>query len=161
MHEHMLNWMTLHQARKIFHLLPIIRLRNTDTPHSTQDSSFSFTTSSMIFTKPIFTEFKNFQRQYAENSYTEFHPHRSRNTERTSINSLQQLPFKPRVSNPRAARLYYAVRSHISTLCIVLYCGRVPAANAPGCTAAEGLLYKPWSLVVPTCPARCLHQRPY
>ena len=26
---------------------------------------------------------------------------------------------------------------------IVLYCGRVPAANAPGCTAAEGLLYKP------------------
>ena len=24
----------------------------------------------------------------------------------------------------------------------VLYCGRVPAANAPGCTAAEGLLYK-------------------
>ena len=27
--------------------------------------------------------------------------------------------------------------------CIVLYCGRVPAANAPGCTAAEGLLYKP------------------
>ena len=25
---------------------------------------------------------------------------------------------------------------------IVLYCGRVPAANAPGCTAAEGLLYK-------------------
>ena len=30
----------------------------------------------------------------------------------------------------------------------------------PGCTAAEGLLYKPWSLVVPTCTARCLHQRP-
>ena len=43
---------------------------------------------------------------------------------------------------------------------IVLYCGRVPAANAPGCTAAEGLLYKPWSLVVPICTARCLHQRP-
>ena len=43
---------------------------------------------------------------------------------------------------------------------IVLYCGRVPAANAPGCTAAEGLLYKPWSLVVPTCTARCIHQRP-
>ena len=44
--------------------------------------------------------------------------------------------------------------------CIVLCCGRVPAANGPGCTAAEGLLYKPWSLVVPTCTARCLHQRP-
>ena len=44
--------------------------------------------------------------------------------------------------------------------CIVLYCGRVPAANAPGCTASEGLLYKPWPLVVPTCTARCLHQRP-
>ena len=43
---------------------------------------------------------------------------------------------------------------------VVLYCGRVPAANAPGCAAAEGLLYKPWSLVVPTCTARCLHQRP-
>ena len=40
---------------------------------------------------------------------------------------------------------------------LVLCCGRVPAANAPGCTAAEGLLYKPWSLVVPTCTARCLH----
>ena len=40
-----------------------------------------------------------------------------------------------------------------------MYCGRVPAADAPGCIAAEGLLYKPWSLVVPTCTARCLHQR--
>ena len=28
--------------------------------------------------------------------------------------------------------------------CIVLYCSWVPAASAPGCTAAEGLLYKPW-----------------
>ena len=37
---------------------------------------------------------------------------------------------------------------------ILLYFGRVPAANAPGCTAAEGLLYKPWSLVVPTCTAK-------
>ena len=44
---------------------------------------------------------------------------------------------------------------------IVLYCGRVSAANAHGCTAAECLLYKPWSLVVPTCTARCLHQRPW
>ena len=43
---------------------------------------------------------------------------------------------------------------------IVLYCGRVPATNAPGCIAAEGLLYKSWSLVFPTCTARCLHQRP-
>ena len=41
---------------------------------------------------------------------------------------------------------------------LVLYRGRVPAANATGFTAAEGLLYKPWSLVVPTCTARCLHQ---
>ena len=43
---------------------------------------------------------------------------------------------------------------------IVLYCGRVPAANAPACTAADGLLYKPWSLVFHTCTARCLYQRP-
>ena len=43
---------------------------------------------------------------------------------------------------------------------IVLYCGRVPVANATGCIAAEGLLYKPWSLVVPTCNARCHHQKP-
>ena len=43
--------------------------------------------------------------------------------------------------------------------CIVLYCGRVPAANAPGFTVAEGLLYIHWSLVVPTYIARCLHQR--
>ena len=45
-------------------------------------------------------------------------------------------------------------------LSIVLYCGRIPAANFLGCTAAEGLLYKPWSLVIPTCTARWLHQRP-
>ena len=38
--------------------------------------------------------------------------------------------------------------------CIVLYCGRVPAANA------SELLYKPWTLVVHSCIARCLHQRP-
>ena len=44
--------------------------------------------------------------------------------------------------------------------CVVLYCGRVPAANAPGCILAEGLPYKPWSLVVPICITRCLHQRP-
>ena len=47
----------------------------------------------------------------------------------------------------------------LSSRCIVLYCGRIPAANAAGCTAAEGLLYKPWSLVVPTWTARCPHQR--
>ena len=33
---------------------------------------------------------------------------------------------------------------------VVLCCSRVPAANAPECTAAQGLLYKPWSLVIPT-----------
>ena len=38
-------------------------------------------------------------------------------------------------------------------LLLVMLCGRVPAANAPGCTAAEGLLYKPWSLVFPICTA--------
>ena len=43
---------------------------------------------------------------------------------------------------------------------MVLYCGRVPAANAPGCTAAEDLFYKHWSLVFPTCTTSCLHQRP-
>ena len=36
----------------------------------------------------------------------------------------------------------------VAAYCIV-YCGRVPTAEAPGCTAAKGLLYKPWSLVVP------------
>ena len=50
--------------------------------------------------------------------------------------------------------------SNLSKLHQYLYCGRVPAANAPGCTAAEGLLYKPWSLVVPNCTVTCLHQRP-
>ena len=30
----------------------------------------------------------------------------------------------------------------LNRYCIVLYCGRVPAANAPGCTAGEGLFYK-------------------
>ena len=41
-----------------------------------------------------------------------------------------------------------------NALNFVLYCGRVQAANSRGCTATEGLLYKPWSLVVPTCTAR-------
>ena len=54
----------------------------------------------------------------------------------------------------------YTDASQCYVYCIVLYCGRVPAANAPGCTAAEDLLYKPCSLVAPTCTARCLHQRP-
>ena len=42
---------------------------------------------------------------------------------------------------------------------IVLYCIVVGSRRLmpPGCTAAEGLLYKPWSLVVPTFTARCLH----
>ena len=59
--------------------------------------------------------------------------------------------------------MHYACKKCITltTKTIVLYCGRVTAANAPGCTAAEGLLYKPWSLVSPICTARCLHQRPY
>ena len=39
--------------------------------------------------------------------------------------------------------LFLIVRTRI--FCIVLYCDMVPAANAPGCTAAENLLYKPWS----------------
>ena len=38
-----------------------------------------------------------------------------------------------------------------------LYLDRVPATNASGCTAAEDLLYKPWSTVVLPCSARCLH----
>ena len=41
---------------------------------------------------------------------------------------------------------------------VVLYCGTVLAANATGCTAAYGLLYKPWTSVVPNCTARCLQQ---
>ena len=48
---------------------------------------------------------------------------------------------------------------HVKQYLQVLYCGRVQAANAPWYTAAEGLLYKPWSLVFPTCTARCLHQK--
>ena len=57
---------------------------------------------------------------------------------------------------------FFLVRYFLPTQsrCNVMLCGRVPAANAPGCTAAEGLLYKPWSLVLPTRTARCLHQRP-
>ena len=57
-------------------------------------------------------------------------------------------------------RIHCIVLYCIVLYCIVLYCGRVPAAKAPGCTAAEGLLYKPWSLLVPTCTARCTHHRP-
>ena len=60
-------------------------------------------------------------------------------------------------------RLYFkCVSANMSSkhLRIVLYCSRVPTANASGCTAVGVLLYKPWSLVVPNCTARCLHQRP-
>ena len=40
----------------------------------------------------------------------------------------------------------FTYMAYMST--ILLYCGRVPAANARGCTTAEGLLYKPETLVV-------------
>ena len=40
-------------------------------------------------------------------------------------------------------------------------CNRVPAANAPGCTAAEGLLYKPWSLVFPSARDPTSERRNY
>ena len=54
--------------------------------------------------------------------------------------------------------IVFLVVCHISSqYCIVLHCGTVPAANAPGCIAAEGLLYKPWSLVVPTCTVNLRH----
>ena len=36
-------------------------------------------------------------------------------------------------------------RCFLTVSCIALYRGRVPAANALGCTAAKGLLYKPRS----------------
>ena len=65
------------------------------------------------------------------------------------------------VRRPQSSR-HFLIKFVITRVlyCIVLYCGRVPAANVPGCTAAEGLLYKPWYLIFPTCTARCLHQRP-
>ena len=55
--------------------------------------------------------------------------------------------------------MYVCMYIYLCMYCILLYFGRVPAANAPGCTSAEGLFYRPWSLVLPTCAARCLHQR--
>ena len=78
--------------------------------------------------------------------------------EQNRIVPITQFCFKPRWSPPEPR----STERPVTWGCIVLYfyCGRIPAANAPGCTAAEGLLYKPWSLVVPTCTARCLHQRP-
>ena len=60
----------------------------------------------------------------------------------------------------QGASIHYLAKLHKDFNSIVLYCGRVPAANASGCTADEGLLYKPRSLVIPTCIARCVHQRP-
>ena len=71
------------------------------------------------------------------------------------------LPFK---KNHRAPQYEYmstkCTEDNFKILSYVMLCCRVPAANAPGCTAAEGLLHKPWSLVISTCTARCLHQRP-
>ena len=71
---------------------------------------------------------------------------------------VRKLCFLCKMSNEGLINLLFL---SLFEYCIVLYCGRVPAANAPGCTAAEGLLYKPWSLVFRTCTARCLHQRPW
>ena len=62
--------------------------------------------------------------------------------------------------NLRVSRIRVNICAFAGVNYYVMLRGRVPAANAPGCTAAEGLLHKPWSLVVPTCTARCLHQRP-
>ena len=84
-----------------------------------------------------------------------------------SASTSHLLPFITKLVN-KSDDFLIVLSIFLLTLCVfdapyifmVLYCGRVPAANAPGCTAAEGLLYKPWSLVIPTCIARCLHQRP-
>ena len=51
------------------------------------------------------------------------------------------IPTKPIAL--KSVKLCISTLTGIVLYCIVLYCGRVPAANAPGCTAAEGLLYKP------------------
>ena len=79
-----------------------------------------------------------------------------------SMNFLLRLYFlnpeskspPPLTEGPPTLYLLYLYKQH-SAVCLlrhtVLHCGRVPAANAPGCTAAEGLFYKPCSLVVPTC----------
>ena len=75
--------------------------------------------------------------------------------------TLERIVFKI-VCQMLSCFLFYLLFLNYSSITTLnrLYCGRVPAANAPGCTAAEGLLYKPWSLVVLTYTARCLHQRP-
>ena len=71
-----------------------------------------------------------------------------------------QLSLPPFVTEVRKNQQQYVRISYTKFVYTLLwYYGTVPAANASGCTAAEGLLYKPWSLVVPTCTARCLHQR--
>ena len=78
-----------------------------------------------------------------------------------TLQVLSHLPFRVNISVRVTFRGQLSKFCQINPeTCYVMLCGRVPAANAPGCTAAEGLLYKPWSLVVPTFTARCLHQRP-
>ena len=42
----------------------------------------------------------------------------------------------------------------------VLYCGKVPAANAPRMHCSLRLIVQTLALVIPTYTARCLHQRP-
>ena len=56
----------------------------------------------------------------------------------------------------------YVYNTAFTKKTLPLYCIAVGSRRLmpPGCTAAEDLLYKPWSFVVPTCTARCLHQRP-
>ena len=58
------------------------------------------------------------------------------------------------VFSPHSDHFSFVLSELYHQCSIVLYCSRVPAANAPGCTAAEGLLCKPWSLVVLTYTAR-------
>ena len=54
-------------------------------------------------------------------------------------------------SKTPAISVYFREIIHESKICMYV-CGRVPAANAPGCIAAEGLLYKPWSSVFLLAP---------
>ena len=58
-------------------------------------------------------------------------------------NEKHVLPYISDLTFSTLFKLQAFIRiKNYTSLCfaIVLYCGRVPAANVPGCTAAEGLL---------------------
>ena len=133
----------------LFHVWKSDNFRNVQRGKLNRRQYFEFYISNSVYTLPMYILHPKIKIKFSLlRCYG--HPH--------GLCLERQRPRKSLNSNS-----FYFVPGHYTkkkNLTLKEYFIVVPVANASWCTAAEGLLYKPWSLVVPTCTARCLHQRP-